>query len=311
MTNLNNNQRELHYNSLIPNFIMYDLSLHAHHLRFYSLIEQMESNPNPRVTARFSYAWVAEVLGVKRRRAIEIGKDLKDKGYIKHEQIESGMWLWSTFKKEVIQQSNDVTSVPADHRGGGPGVHPPGGPGVHPKYQEIKYDKNKDIVDFKKSPKNKQVNLKDYKKDPRFMKFYDPYPKKEKPREAYKAFLSIVADDDELLERIIVDIELRKEKHEQWQDMQYISHPATYLRSEEFNGEIYDHKKIKDYKTEHQDKNKAIRDRAAKEAQDALIKNQDDASLLKQRLPRTNEKRRVDISNSAESAIDILKRIVT
>lgn len=97
------------------------------------------------------------------------------------------------------------------------------------------------IPDFEKSGskvKGKK-SLKDYKKDPRFMSFYDPYPKKEDPQDAYKAFLSVVGDDDELLELIIADIENRKKNHSRWKDKQYIKHPAVYLRKGEYLGEIF------------------------------------------------------------------------
>lgn len=81
--------------------------------------------------------------------------------------------------------------------------------------------------------------IKDYEKDERFMRFYSAYPKKEDPRDAWKAFKSIIGDNDELLEQVIADIELRKSKHSKWQDRQYIKYPAVYLRKGEYLGEIF------------------------------------------------------------------------
>jgi len=93
------------------------------------------------------------------------------------------------------------------------------------------------IPDSEKSGKSKKV--KDYEKDERFMRFYSEYPKKIDPKDAWKAFKSIVGNDDDLLEQIIQDIRNRKQNHSQWQDKKYIKYPAVYLRKGEYLGEIY------------------------------------------------------------------------
>jgi hypothetical protein len=109
---------------------------------------------------------------------------------------------------------------------------------VQHKIKEIKEIKEiNNIPDSENQGKNKII--KDYQKDERFMRFYNAYPKKEDPRDAWKAFKSIIGDDDILLEEIIADIELRKSKHSKWQDKQYIKYPAVYLRKGEYLGEIY------------------------------------------------------------------------
>lgn len=82
------------------------------------------------------------------------------------------------------------------------------------------------------------VNFNNYKTDKRFMRFYEAYPRRQKPRDAYKAFRQVVKDDDVLLNRIIEDINLRCTKHSQWQDKQYIPLPASYLRAHDFESEI-------------------------------------------------------------------------
>jgi hypothetical protein len=105
--------------------------------------------------------------------------------------------------------------------------------------------KNISIVDFEKSTTNhsispkQKLNAKDYEKDERFMRFYTAYPKHEQPRDAWKAFKSIVGNDDALLEHILNDLQVRKEKHTQWKDKQYIKLPAGYLRTGAFEGEIF------------------------------------------------------------------------
>lgn len=80
--------------------------------------------------------------------------------------------------------------------------------------------------------------IKDYEKDERFMRFYSAYPKKVKPRDAWKAFKNIVGKNDELLLKILVDLKERSTRHSQWQEKQYIPYPATYLRSADYDSEI-------------------------------------------------------------------------
>lgn len=80
--------------------------------------------------------------------------------------------------------------------------------------------------------------IKDYEKDERFMRFYNAYPKKVKPRDAWKAFKNIVGKNDQLLLKILVDLKERSTRHSQWQEKQYIPYPATYLRSADYDSEI-------------------------------------------------------------------------
>lgn len=124
----------------------------------------------------------------------------------------------------------------------------------------------KDIPDFKKSGKQK---IKDYKKDERFMRFYEAYPKKVEPQAAFQQFLITVGNDDELLERIILDIEERKKRHSQWKDVQFIKAPARYLKSKEFDGEIINYqeeqeKKSKQANIDHQKRLKAQEEQSKK-----------------------------------------------
>ena len=101
--------RELGYKSCIPYYIQFDPDLNINHTRLYALIEQMESNPNPKVSPTFSYAWFGRIIGVERREAMRIAKVMKDKGYIAHSQKSDGKWIWSIVKTLVI--SDDVGGV--------------------------------------------------------------------------------------------------------------------------------------------------------------------------------------------------------
>lgn len=135
---------------------------------------------------------------------------------------------------------------------------------------------NKYIPDFKKS--GKKNSFSDYKNDERFMRFYNAYPKKEDPRDAYKAFKQVIGDDDELLERIINDIQERKKRHSQWQDKQFIKYPAVYLRKGEFEGEIIN------FNEESEKKKKSLHEENEKK-----IKKQEELSLKKAQDMRNHE----------------------
>ena len=104
--------RELGYRSCIPYYILFDPDLTIQHMRLYSLIEQMESNPNPNVAPTFSYGWFASILGIKSRGAMKIAKLMKDKGYLIHTQKTDGHWIWGTAKKMVIDDSDNQAVFP-------------------------------------------------------------------------------------------------------------------------------------------------------------------------------------------------------
>jgi hypothetical protein len=69
----------------------------------------------------------------------------------------------------------------------------------------------------------------------RFPEFWNLYPRKQKRKEALKAWAKVKPED---VDRILADLQLRKEKDVQWQDSQYIPLPASYLNGERWNDEI-------------------------------------------------------------------------
>ncbi|MFO3233035.1 hypothetical protein QPW83_15175, partial [Legionella pneumophila] len=108
------------------------------------------------------------------------------------------------------------------------------------KKNESEKTNNKHLDKDKTKPH--RAKNKDYSKDDRFMRFYNEYPRKVDPHDAYKAFKSIVGDDDLLLEQIIADIKQRKQHHEPWKDKKYIKYPAAYLRKGEYLSEVLNDK---------------------------------------------------------------------
>jgi hypothetical protein len=149
---------------------------------------------------------------------------------------------------------------------------------------DSKYKDHTTAEIIQKTTHAKQNKLKDFQKDARFMKFYNAHPKKVDPWDAYKTFLSIVKNDDELLEIILKDIELRKAKHSGWENKQYIKSPARYLRNGEWLGEIINvHEETIAKKQQELDKanerlalqEKASQERAEKERQFQIQKQTD------------------------------------
>lgn len=95
----------------------------------------------------------------------------------------------------------------------------------------IEKDIKNTYVDFKKSPK-------EYKCDSLFMKFYECYPNKQKPRVAYKAFLKH-QPTPEFVSMVCSDVNKRMENNWKGRDKNKIPHPATYLNHHEWESEIY------------------------------------------------------------------------
>lgn len=93
------------------------------------------------------------------------------------------------------------------------------------------------VDNFEKPIQDKEKSVDDYKKDPLFMKFYNAYPNKQKPREAYKVFVKLKADEA-FVGMVLKDIDTRCEKDIRWKTRQYTPHPATYLNSDYWLGDI-------------------------------------------------------------------------
>lgn len=109
--------RDLPYRAIIPFYILHDSDLNIQHIRLYGQIEQLESNPNPKASPRFSYAWIAKMLHVNVRNAKKIASTLVEKGYIEHIQLKGNFWTWRT-KKAPIVHVDDVGGVSQSDTGG-------------------------------------------------------------------------------------------------------------------------------------------------------------------------------------------------
>lgn len=73
--------------------------------------------------------------------------------------------------------------------------------------------------------------------DPGFDQFYALYPRKKKPADARKAWRQMHPTPS-LVQKILKDVELRKEHDWKGRTEEYIPYPATYLRAREFEGTL-------------------------------------------------------------------------
>jgi hypothetical protein len=105
---------------------------------------------------------------------------------------------------------------------------------------------------------------KDYKSSQMFMRLYEAYPKKQKPHDAYKAFLKLNADEI-MVDMIIDDIKKRLAKDDHWQEMQFIPFPATYLNAKYWEGDICN---SEEQKAENKAKAKQIADEKVKKLEE-------------------------------------------
>jgi len=92
---------------------------------------------------------------------------------------------------------------------------------------------------YKPDCKNKSLKAnKSYKEDDLFMQFYSQYPNKQKPTSAYKAFQKL-KPSYEFVAMITADVRKRMENNWKNRHKSKIPHPATYLNSQEWEGEIF------------------------------------------------------------------------
>ena len=246
----------------MPETVAFDKSLSSTDLRIYMIIRSFMDARKPMYA---SNNWIAEKLGVERRTIITCINRLVSKGYI--EKISRNNQRFMLIKQSpciddlVISRSlgSDLQITPPSdleitHNIDNINISknnkiycPPDK--QRPLYQEISIVDSANTTTELQKPSQSKSKTKDYLDDERFIRFYKNYPRKQKPQDAYKAFLQL-NPSDELLDRIVNDVLDRTYRHTQWQDKQYIPLPASYLRSKEYDGEIFN--------VEEENKKKAI-----------------------------------------------------
>jgi len=165
-------------------------------------------------------------------------KDLTALGFINkicHRDSSGKITHWETILKNHItgnpSSGVDFTTIRENQNQVKPesGFHPPLS---NNRVLVIKESaSNKPLSDSKKSPD-------EYRDNNLFMQFYQNYPRKEKPKEAYKAFLKLNATD-EFVNMMLNDLVNRQANNWLGRDRSKIPHPSTYLNQHEWEGEIF------------------------------------------------------------------------
>jgi DNA-binding transcriptional ArsR family regulator len=180
-------------------------------------------------------------LGTPQRTIERHLNELRDVGLIYTHQVEAGSqnhfiflhheWMDMPIHENLSYKSTDndqppKMAVPTAKNGGTP---PPKMAVLNKKeIKEIKRDL-KTLVD---SP-----NTTDYTKDDLFLLFYNSYPNKQKPRDAHRAFKKL-KPTKEFVSMLCTDVATRVENNWKGRHKNKIPHPATYLNSREWEGEI-------------------------------------------------------------------------
>lgn len=301
MTDLNNNTQKFNLPSYlnIPLFLYKDNRLEKSATLlasfFYSLFTAGKS-------IKASRDYLCELCSIGKSQYYFTLNQLESCGYITRTGSTSRrkiQWIYNPVSNILIDESdgiydekNNVSNLNTSPGGRTKlvreaGLTSPGGR-IHILELDTKEDIKNNIPASSKTGSKKVIR--DYEKDERFMRFYSAYPKKEDPRDAWKAFKAVIGDNDELLEKVIADIDLRKLKHSKWQDRQYIKYPAVYLRKGEYLGEIFNsqdealikHEKEKQLNQERLEKQEAeSKSRAENERKNNQLKQSDAVAYRK------------------------------
>jgi hypothetical protein len=258
--------REFVHNT--PDRIAMDLGISINDLRIYMIIRSFMDTTGD---AYASNEWIAKKLNITERSVSRCITRLCKKNYISREDINGHRHLKiviNSMRTDVMDEVTPVSGgVDTGVQGGGHWCPP-----IRSKIITSKIINNNNIVDssnttsvdnFDKSKQTKGKVDDDYKNNPLFAKFYLSYPNKQKPKEAYKAFLKL-NPDKEFVEMLLKDIDKRIAKDVRWKTNQYTPHPATYLKSDYWMGDIITEAKPKPRypnKEERAENEKKIRER--------------------------------------------------
>lgn len=189
---------------------------------------------------------LCEEIGTNLRQVQRYIKELNDvclisiyhpqAGGVNHYQFLDHPWMHDDINQNLVYKSDQDPptnmSVPYDKSGGTLTTNPAD---INIKEIKRKTKPLKPIVDFGKAPKSTE-----YKDDELFMRFYNAYPNKQKPREAYREFLKVSAkvDKQDFVDMLIEDLAKRKANNWLTRDTHMIPHPRKYLHGHEWEGEI-------------------------------------------------------------------------
>jgi hypothetical protein len=215
---------------------------------------------------------------------------------LKSEKLHEGQ----TTTSSVLNQEGQLEAKSAKNLESAPNQAP-----LTPQNTKSDYKNNRPQCSNEKQREEKKKgstkNLAHYRRDERFMRFYDSYPVKKKGQIAYKAWIKL-NPNDELIEKILQDIPTRLTQDSQWRDG-FIEHPATYLNEKMWEDEIIDREKIK--KTNEEAKKAKDKEEADKRLKAQQIAQEE---LAKKRRQEENDYRQAP--HTPSKAYNNLKELV-
>ena len=218
-------------------------------------------------SVRRSTAQIAKQAGVSVRKAFEGFNELEDVGLLKRESNEgyqTVFWVAQHLNhfsnktlnslKDPVLDEDEFEEVPVQNLDTPlQNLHTPlqnlHTPPAESAYQDLNnlfnnIYTNKTLVDSANTTMPAIVNSIEtdlpapFKSDSLFMAFYSQYPNKQKPALAHRQFLKL-KPTPELVAKLIEDVTKRVAGNWRGRDKSKIPHPATYLNSREWEGEIY------------------------------------------------------------------------
>lgn len=145
--------------------------------------------------------------------------------FLQHEWMNMPIHENLSYKSTPDNPPSELTA-PTAKNGGTP---PPKMAVINKKEIRINKKDIKTLVD--------STNTTEYTKDDLFMLFYNSYPNKQKPRCAHRAFRKL-KPTKEFVSMLCTDVSARVENNWKGRHKNKIPHPATYLNSREWEGEI-------------------------------------------------------------------------
>ena len=257
-----------------PENILFDERLTLNELKIYMIVRSFMDTTG---VAYPSNKWIADKLKIETRSVIRCLKNLVLYKYIE-KKIKKGQRFLVTVRAEMLDLISEEP-VTESSGGGDTNVTWGGDTNVTQSINSNMIISNNISIGDLPSTNPPKTKVSMYKNDTSFMRFYSIYPRKEKPKDAWKAFRNIVGDNPELLEQVINDITMRIKEHTQWQEKQYIPYPATYLRSESWDGEIFNNKK--ENEKEKAKNQKAAVTRQEEQEKASEIRRQNDLEKIK------------------------------
>lgn len=230
MSTNDNKQYTRDFINHLPNKVLFHPKITLLQVRIYGVIRSFMDN---NCDAYCSNNWLATQCGVNRDAVIKGINALVKYGFIKRRFDGEQRYLEIVTRPIAIVDENGQPSIPKDT----PHSIPKDTPPSIPKDTQIDQSNNRsntniNTVDSVESPPD------DYKACALFMAFYSLYPRKEKPRRAYKAFLKLKPTQD-FVSMLCMDVQQRVENNWKNRHKSKIPHPSTYLNDREWESEIF------------------------------------------------------------------------